>query len=76
MPTLNKERKNKDFCRRFPEKDPSTTRTIWKNVKKYEREGLSLNINKGRSDRRRTVRTEETIKAARLYAQNNARNFR
>ena len=34
------------FCKRFPEKDPPRNRRIWKNVKKYEREGTSLKINK------------------------------
>ena len=47
--------------RRFPEKDPLANRTIWKNVKKYEKEGTSLKINNGRSGWRRTDRTEETI---------------
>ena len=36
------------FRRRFPEKDSPTNRTILKNVKKYEKEGASLNINKDR----------------------------
>ena len=49
------------FRRRFPEKDPPANRTIWKNVKKHGIEETSLNINKGRSGQRRTVRTEETI---------------
>ena len=43
--------------------------------KKYEREGTSLNINKERSGRRKTVRTKETMKAVRLYVENNARNI-
>ena len=34
-----------------------------------------LNINKGRSGRRRTVRIEETIEVVRFYAENNARNI-
>ena len=42
--------------------------------KKYGREGTSLNINKGRSGSRRTMRNEETIKVVRLYVENNARN--
>ena len=65
----------KEAFRRFLEKDPppSTNRTIWKNVKKSEREGACLNIKKGKSGRRRTVRTEETIKVVRFYIENNAR---
>ena len=46
------------FRRTFSENDPPTNRTIWKNVKKYEREATSLNINKRRSGRKRTVRTK------------------
>ena len=34
-----------------------------------------LNISKGRSDRRRVVRTEETIEVSRLFVENNARNI-
>ena len=36
--------------------------------KKYEREGESLNFNKG------TVRTKETVKVNRLYVEKNARS--
>ena len=35
--------------------------TIWKNVKKYETEGSSLNLSKDRSGRRRTERIQENI---------------
>ena len=62
------------FRRRFPEKDSPTNKTILKNVKKYKKEGTSLNINKGRSGRRRTVRTKEAIEVFRLYVKDNARN--
>ena len=42
--------------------------------KKIRRKGTSLNINKGRSGRRRTVRTKETIEVVRLFIENNAGN--
>ena len=35
--------------------------TIWKNVKKYTTEGLSLNLNKDRSGRKRTEHSQENI---------------
>ena len=38
-----------------------TTMTIWKNVKKYKIEGSILNLNKDRSGRRKTERTQENI---------------
>ena len=62
------------FRRKFLEKDLPTNRTIWKNVKKYERERISLNTNMGRSARSRTVRIKETIEVVRLHEENNARN--
>ena len=34
---------------------------IWKNVKEQKTEGSSLNLNKDRSGRRRTERTQENI---------------
>ena len=54
------------------DKNPPTNGAIWKNVKKHEREGTSLNINKGRTGKRRGVRTEETIEVVRLYVESNA----
>ena len=35
--------------------------TIWKNDKKYKSEGSRLNLNKDRSGRRGTERTQENI---------------
>ena len=32
------------FLKRFLEDNPPTNRTIWKNVRKYEKEGASLKI--------------------------------
>ena len=55
------------FRRRFPEKHPPTNRRIWKNAKKYECQGTSLNINKGNSCRRETVRIEKAIKIVKFY---------
>ena len=48
------------FQRKFPEKDTPTNMTIWKNVKKYEREGTCLNTNKERSGRRKTVMEKQS----------------
>ena len=63
------------FRRRFPEKDPPTNRTIWKNVGKYKTERINLNINKaGSGRRRRTVRTKETIELFRFHVEDNAKN--
>ena len=58
------------FFKRFLEDNPPTNRTIWKNVRKYEKEGASLKIDKGRSGRKRADRSEETIEAVRLYVEN------
>lgn len=53
------------FRERFPERNPPTKRTIQTNVSKYAREGTSLNLNKNRSGRRRTVRTAENVERVR-----------
>lgn len=45
-----------------------------KKREKYETEGASLNINKGRFGRKRTVRTEKAIEFVRLYLKNYARS--
>ena len=44
-----------------------------KKKKKKNAKGTSLNTNKGRSGRRRTVRTNQTIEVFRLYVQINAK---
>ena len=62
-----------DFRGRFPKKYPPTNRTIWKNIKKYERDG-TLNNNKVRSGSKRIMRTKDTIEVIRLYVENNAKN--
>jgi len=45
----------------FPGRNPPAKSTIQHNVAKYDRDGTSLNVNKGRSGRRRTVRTPPNI---------------
>ena len=65
----------KAFGIRFPEKEPPIDRTKWKNLKNFERERTSLTMNKGRSGRKRTVKTEEIIEVFRSCVENNARNF-
>ena len=42
-----------------------TIRTIIKTFHKFEEEGTCLNVNKGQSGRRRTVRTPEVIEMVR-----------
>ena len=51
------------FRRRFPDRNVPAKSTIWKNVSKYQAEGTSLNLNKGRSGRPRSVRTEDNVAA-------------
>ena len=70
MPTLNNETRNKNFS----VKDDAKMQKLWKNAKKYEREGLSLNISKARYGRKRTVRTKETIEVVTLYVKDRAIN--
>ncbi|CAH1799690.1 unnamed protein product [Owenia fusiformis] len=49
------------FRERFPDRNVPAKSTILKNIKKYQREGTSLNVNKGRSGRR-TARSDENIR--------------
>lgn len=53
------------FRNHFPDKDPPSKSTIFRNVDKYSRDGTSLNLNKQRSGRPRTVRTQENIEVVR-----------
>ena len=55
----------------FPERLPPNKTTIRKNVNKCERDGTSLNMNKGRSGRRITTRTQEYIAAVRQALERN-----
>ena len=63
------------FRERFPERNPPANRTIQQNARKYEEEGTSLNVNKGRSGRRRTVRTLEAVNQVRELLENQPRGI-
>lgn len=54
------------FRQAFPDRNPPAKSTIQHNLRKYEEDGTSLNVNKGRSGRRRTVRTPESIERVRV----------
>ena len=47
----------------FPGRDPPDKKNIWRNVKKYEDHGTSLNRNLNNSVRKRTGRSEINIDA-------------
>ena len=49
----------------FPGRNPPANSTIQHNIQKYERDGTSLNVNKERSGRRRSVRTDANINRVR-----------
>ena len=59
------------FHERFPDRNVPAKSTLWRNIRKYQQEGTSLNLNKGRSGRRRTVRSEENVAAVRRAIQEN-----
>ena len=44
-----------------PERLPPNKTRIWENIKKYKRDDISLNMNKGRSGRRITTRWQEAV---------------
>ncbi|KAF2349753.1 Protein of unknown function DUF4817 [Trinorchestia longiramus] len=46
----------------FPERQSPTKMTIWRKVTRYRTEGTSLNLNKVRSGRKRTGRSEENVR--------------
>ncbi|KAF2346850.1 Protein of unknown function DUF4817 [Trinorchestia longiramus] len=50
------------FQKHFPERQSPTKMTIWRNVTRYRTEGTSLNLNKGRSGRKRTGQSEENVR--------------
>ncbi|KAF2355747.1 Protein of unknown function DUF4817 [Trinorchestia longiramus] len=50
------------FQEHFPERQSPTKMTIWRNFTRYRTEGTSLNLNKGRSGRKRTGRSEEYVR--------------
>ena len=49
----------------FPGRNPPAPSTILRNVQKYLNAGTSLNLNKGNSGRRRSIRTAENIEDVR-----------
>ena len=53
------------FRLRFPQRNAPSKKTIYTNVKKYKEKGTSLNLNKGRSGRRVSIRTPENIQLVR-----------
>ncbi|KAF2344017.1 Protein of unknown function DUF4817 [Trinorchestia longiramus] len=50
------------FQEHFPERQPLTKMTIWRNITRYRTEETSLNLNKDRSGRKRTGRSEENVR--------------
>ncbi|KAF2368107.1 Protein of unknown function DUF4817 [Trinorchestia longiramus] len=50
------------FQKHFPERQSPTKMTIWRNGTRNRTDGTSLNLNKGRSGRKRTGRSEENIR--------------
>ena len=50
------------ICTQLPDRISPSKNAIWKNVRKYQQDGTSLNLNNGRSGSRKTARTEEDIK--------------
>ena len=49
------------FEEKIPERSLPTKKTIWKNVKKFNNEETTMNLNKNRSGRKNTARTRENI---------------
>ena len=59
------------FRIQFPNRNVPSKSTIYRNVEKYSNEGSSLNLNKGRSGRRRSVRTQANIDRVREALEEN-----
>ena len=59
------------FQARCPGHNPPAPSTILRNIQKYLNAGTSLNLNKGNSGRRRSIRTAENIEAVRDPLQQN-----
>ncbi|KAF2366998.1 Protein of unknown function DUF4817 [Trinorchestia longiramus] len=53
------------FSQHFFNRRSPCTDTIWKNANKYQQEGTSRNLYKGRSERKRTARSEEKVENVR-----------
>ena len=49
------------FEEKFLERSLRTRKTIWKNVRKFNNEETTINLNKNRSGRKNTARTQENI---------------
>ena len=49
------------FRERFPDRNPPARRAVYENVRKYQNHGTSLNCNKKRFGRGKSVRTLENI---------------
>ena len=63
------------FIDEYPHRNPPAKTTIWKNVRKFQTHGTSLNRNKGHSGRRRTGRSNENIAAVSQQLQQNPRDI-
>lgn len=61
------------FQQQFPNRTSPSKSTIWENVVKYQTEGTSLNLNKGRSGRKRSMRSAENIELVRHGLEDNPR---
>ena len=59
------------FQARFPGRNPPVPSTILRKINKYLNAGMSLNLNKGNSSRRRSIQTAENIEAVRDVLQQN-----
>ena len=59
------------FQRRFPNRNPPSTRTVFYNVRKYRQRATSNNCHKQNSGRRRTGRTEENVNLVHAALQKN-----
>ncbi|KAF2347235.1 Protein of unknown function DUF4817 [Trinorchestia longiramus] len=59
------------FAECFPDRRSPCKSVIQNNVRKYQRNGTCLNLNKGCSGRRKTVRTEENTEMVRTIIQEN-----
>ena len=62
---------NSNLVQNFVSRTFTTKTTSQKIVKKYERDGTSLNMNKGRSERRVTTRTKENTETVQKALEQN-----
>ncbi|KAF2368177.1 Protein of unknown function DUF4817 [Trinorchestia longiramus] len=63
------------FQEHFPERQSPTKMTIWRNVTRYRTEGTSLNLNKGRSGRKKPGRSEENVRIVQVALTENPQIF-